>query len=175
LIEAIKLCKKLNKPTLLDADALFALSKNKKLMASLNSNFILTPHYGEFIRLSGDTKEKLLAEPWDCLQKFLNKKNIIVNLKGSPSMVGTADGQLFINSTGNEGLAKGGSGDVLAGLIGGLMARGMTPHDAAICGNYLHGKAADNLTENFGKTAQTPGDLLTILPTIIKNFEKSFT
>ena len=79
-------------------------------------------------------------------------------------MVGTPDGQIFINSTGNAGLAKGGSGDVLAGIIGGLIARGLKPEMAAITGNFIHGEAADLLLDVYGRTSLLPSDLVEVLP-----------
>ena len=79
-------------------------------------------------------------------------------------MVGTPDGQIFINPSGNAGLAKGGSGDVLAGIIGGLMARGLDPDEAAITGNYIHGEAADLLLSSIGAVSILPSDLLEVLP-----------
>ncbi len=171
IIETIKLCLDKNKPTLVDADALFALSQNPKMLNQLESNFVLTPHHGEFLRFTQDSKDDLLSQPWNFLQKFLKDKNFILNLKGAPSMVGNPDGQIFINSTGNQGLAKGGSGDVLSGIIAGFMCRGMATKNATIIGNYIHGLAADELISTKGITAMLPSDLLEVIPQIIKSFE----
>ena len=98
----------------------------------------------------------------------LNKK-FILNLKGAPSIVGQKDGQIFINPSGNQGLAKGGSGDVLSGIISGIMGRGMDALNAAISGNYIHGLAADNLIESKGMVAMLPSELLDEIPQIFKN------
>jgi NAD(P)H-hydrate epimerase len=161
---SIQFCLETHTPTLIDADALFALSEDPDLCAKLSSDFLLTPHHGEFLRLSSSGKEELLKEPWQCLETYLKDKHCIVNLKGAPSLVGTPDGKIYINSTGNAGLAKGGSGDVLAGIIGGLMARGLDPADAAITGNYIHGEAADLLLSSQGAASILPSDLLDVLP-----------
>jgi ADP-dependent NAD(P)H-hydrate dehydratase / NAD(P)H-hydrate epimerase len=168
-IEIIKFCIKQKKPTLLDADALFALSEFPEIIKKLNNKFLLTPHYGEFLRLSGFDKNELIRAPWQLLQDYLLDKNFIVNLKGAPSIVGQRDGQVFINPTGNQGLAKGGSGDVLSGIIAGLMGRGLDSLHSSITGNYIHGLAADNLIESKGMVSMLPSDLLGQIPAIIKS------
>ena len=169
LVKSIQICMDKNIPTLIDADGLFALSENKQLLKSLSANTILTPHYGEFRRLTTFSQEKINQTPWQCLEDFLSDKKYIVNLKGAPSMVGATDGQMYVNPTGNAGLAKGGSGDVLAGIIGGLLARGGDPVQAAITGNYLLGEAADVLQAETGNTTIIPTDLLDILPELFDN------
>ena len=136
-------------------------------MQQLNSKVLLTPHHGEFLRLAPFQKEDLINHPWRCLEEFLSEKNVIVNLKGAPSMVGIPNGDIFINPTGNPGLAKGGSGDVLAGIIGGLMARGLNMSSAAITGNYIHGEAADILVDVYGTTCLLPSDLIDVLPELL--------
>ena len=170
VIESIKYCLKKKKPSLIDADALFALSEFPELIKKLNSKFVLTPHYGEFLRLSGDDKTELINKPWELMQNYLADKKCIINLKGAPSIVGQGDGQIFINSTGNQGLAKGGSGDVLSGIIAGFMGRSLDPLNAAITGNYIHGLAADNLIESKGMVSMLPSDLLDEIPKIVKYF-----
>jgi NAD(P)H-hydrate epimerase len=164
LRKSIQYCLETQTPTLIDADGLFALSEDKNLCMSLNSEFVLTPHHGEFLRLSSGSKEKIQSEPWQCLWDFLKDNKCTINLKGAPSMVGASDGQIFINPTGNVSLAKGGSGDVLAGIIGGLMARGMDPCQASITGNYIHGEAADILLSSQSAASILPTDLIDILP-----------
>jgi NAD(P)H-hydrate epimerase len=169
VISAIETCIKQKKPALIDADGLFALAEFPAILNKLNSKFILTPHYGEFLRLSGDDKQDLINKPWELLQNYLADKKFILNLKGAPSIVGQKDGQIFINPTGNQGLAKGGSGDVLSGIIAGLMGRGFTPLNAGITGNYIHGAAADNLLDSKGMVAMLPTDLLDEIPEIINS------
>ena len=168
LVESIKYCQETKIPTLIDADGLFALSEDPELCKQLNANFLLTPHHGEFIRLSQISKEELQEEPWQCLDDYLKNKKFTINLKGAPSMVGAPDGQIYINSTGNAALAKGGSGDVLAGIIGGLMARGMEIVQAAITGNYILGEAADILLSSQATVSILPSDLVEILPELFE-------
>jgi len=170
LRESIQYCLETTTPALIDADALFALSEDLKLCGRLTSGFVLTPHHGEFLRLTSFGKEQLLTEPWHCLEQYLDDKDFHVNLKGSPSMVGTPDGQIYINSTGNAGLAKGGSGDVLAGIIGGLMSRGLEPGMAAITGNFIHGEAADLLLDVYGSISILPSDLIEVLPELFDTY-----
>jgi len=173
LRESIMYCQETSTPTLVDADGLFALSEDQDICAKLTSGFILTPHHGEFLRLTSFNKQQLLREPWLCLEQYLSDKKFNVNLKGAPSMVGTPDGKIYVNPTGNAGLAKGGSGDVLAGIIGALMARGLPPDEASITGNYIHGEAADSLLSSFGTTALLPSDLIDVLPEMFDLNEKS--
>jgi hydroxyethylthiazole kinase-like uncharacterized protein yjeF len=161
---SIEYCNKSNKPTVIDADALFALSEVLDITRELGTNFVLTPHYGEFLRLTSFDKEEIQSQPWHCLKTFLSDKKFYLNLKGAPSMVGFPNGQIFVNPTGNAGLAKGGSGDVLAGIIGGLLVKGLDPGEAAITGNYIHGEAAEMLRSAYGLTSLLPSDLLQVLP-----------
>jgi NAD(P)H-hydrate epimerase len=167
LRESILYCLETDTKTLIDADGLFALAENINLCKRLNSNFLLTPHHGEFLRLISSSKEKLQSEPWQCLEDFLKDNDVTVNLKGVPSMVGSSGGQMYVNPTGNVSLAKGGSGDVLAGIIGGLMARGLEPDAAAITGNYIHGEAADLLLSTQTAISILPTDLLDVLPELL--------
>jgi hydroxyethylthiazole kinase-like uncharacterized protein yjeF len=170
IINAIRYCNENNKPTLIDADALYALSLHRDLLALLHSGFVLTPHYGEFRRLVDYESSDIERAPWACLQTFIQDKKFIIDLKGSPSMAASPDGQVFVNPSGNAGLAKGGSGDVLSGMIGGLMARGLDPLQAVITGNFIHGEAADLLLVSHGSSAYLPSDLIDILPQVLKIF-----
>jgi hydroxyethylthiazole kinase-like uncharacterized protein yjeF len=157
-----------DKPMLIDADALFFLAQHPEIMPLLKENVILTPHHGEFIRLSGNSKQDMQEQPWAALEAYLVSSNCIVNLKGAPSMVGSKTKGIFINPTGNEGLAKGGSGDILAGLIAGFLSRGISAVHAAIFGNYFHGKAADDAIKDIRIPALQPTDLLDYLKKIIR-------
>ena len=172
LKDAILWCAENEKPALIDADALYAISQNRELLSKLTDKIVLTPHHGEFLRMADSSAEKLKQKPWEALGEFTNKTKAVINLKGAPSLVGDNEGKLFINPNGNEGLAKGGSGDALSGLIGGLIARGLPVRDAAVYGNFIHGAAADLLAEEMGTTAMIPSELLDIIPAIIKDLEE---
>ena len=129
-------------PTVLDADALNQLAKNPETMEKLYQNVILTPHPAEMARLTGKTITEILADPIEIARDYAKKWNCIVLLKGATSCI--SDGATVrLNTSGNAGLSKGGSGDVLAGLITGLLAQGLSSFDAASCGAFLLGASAD--------------------------------
>ena len=159
-----------SKPLVVDADALNTLALNKEYLKYLPSNSVLTPHPKEFERLVGPWENDY--EKLEKLQRFSVENNVIVVLKGMYSI--TANGnQLFFNSTGNSGLATGGSGDVLTGMITGLMAQGYISLHAAILGVYLHGLSADIGLEDLTEETFTASDILIYLCDAfreIKNF-----
>ena len=129
------------KPIVVDADGLNILSKNKKLINFLPANSVLTPHPKEFERLAGKWKNDF--ERLELQRNFSKKYNVIVVLKGAHTSISDADENVYFNSTGNAGMATGGSGDVLTGIITGLLAQGYSPLDSAISGVYIHGLSAD--------------------------------
>jgi NAD(P)H-hydrate epimerase len=133
-------------PKVLDADALNLLAK----MPLYSNNWILTPHPGEAARLLNCTIKEILNDRFDAVRRLQNKYGGVCILKGAGTLI--FDGKkIFINSTGNPGMASGGMGDVLAGLIGGLLAQKLSLKYAAIAGTYLHGLAADNAAELLGE------------------------
>ena len=129
-------------PVVLDADALNQLARSPELLSHLHGNVILTPHAAEMARLCGETIAAVLADPIGIAQTYAKKWNCVVLLKGATTTISNRR-ETRLNTTGNAGLAKGGSGDVLAGLITGLLAQGLSPLDAASCGAYLLGASAD--------------------------------
>lgn len=144
-------------PIVLDADALNILSETDNWQALVPESSILTPHLGELRRLfpaAGNDD----AEP--TIRNFCEKTGSILVRKGFHTRVYTPSGDCFVNTTGNPGMAKGGSGDVLTGLTAGLLARGYSPVDAAILGVWIHGYAGDILTENFTTEAYNSRDLI---------------
>jgi len=145
-------------PIVLDADALNILAENKTWLAFLPKGSILTPHPKEFERLAGkwsDDYEKLQK-----LRDLCFKYNIYIVLKGAHTCTGTPDGKCYFNSTGNPGMATAGSGDVLTGLITGLLAQGYSPAQAATLGVYLHGLAGDLAAKEKGEEAMIAGDIV---------------
>jgi NAD(P)H-hydrate epimerase len=136
-----------NVPTVADADALNLLSREGWLKR-LPANSVITPHVGEFDRLFGSH-----ANHFDRLQTQLQQSkalNVIIVLKGAHTRITTPDGRIYINSTGNPGMATAGSGDVLSGMIGGFLAQGYEPLHAALLGVYMHGLAGDVAAEARG-------------------------
>ena len=146
----------------LDADALNALAAGK-YRGNLPANTILTPHPGEAARLLGLTVPEVQADREGAAVSLAEKYHCVAVLKGHHTLVAAPDGTVWRNETGNAGLAKGGSGDILAGLTAGLLAaslkQGRTPEDAAVCAVWLHGAAADRCAKRRSMTAMLPGDL----------------
>lgn len=143
---------------LLDADALNILSENKTWISFLEEDTILTPHPKEFERLTG--KVNSAYERYLKQIEFSIKHKVIVVLKGAYTSVSLPNGKVFFNSTGNAGMAKGGSGDVLTGFITGLLARGYSPSQAAILGVYAHGLAGDMVANKNGVEAMTSSQII---------------
>ena len=145
----------------LDADALNILSENKEWLKRLPENIILTPHPGEFERLAGQP-----GNSWQRLQKQMQLaqelKGIII-LKGAYTTIALPDGKLFFNSTGNPGMATAGSGDVLTGIILGLLAQRIPPEHAAIAAVFLHGLAGDLAVKEKSENAMIAGDIIDFL------------
>ena len=155
-------------PLVLDADALNAISSHKDWLGELKAETVLTPHPKEMSRLTGVSTQGIQKNRITIASKFATEHSLTLLLKGSPSLIALADGSIIINSTGNSGLATGGSGDVLTGIIAGLMAQGLPPCPASIAGSYIHGQAADHFAETESETTLIAGDLLRCLPETLK-------
>jgi NAD(P)H-hydrate epimerase len=162
----LNLTERVKVPLVLDADALNILSMYPEWMDKLPGGTILTPHPGEFKRLFGETGNswKRLAIQREMSQKF----GIIIVLKGAHTTVSLPNGDVWFNSSGNPGMATGGSGDVLTGIILGLLAQGFTPEQAAIAGVYIHGEAGDISAERHSESSMIASDITAALPTVFK-------
>ncbi|MBN2465358.1 NAD(P)H-hydrate dehydratase [candidate division WOR-3 bacterium] len=152
------------KPTLIDADGLNNLAGHPRLLSRVKAPLVLTPHPGEFARLTGLKAGDVNADRVGVARKFATEKKVVLVLKGASTVVAAPDGRTFVNPTGNSGLAKGGTGDILSGLIVGLMAQGMSPLDAACAGVFLHGLAADIGVQKLTEYCLAAGDLPRYLP-----------
>ncbi len=161
----------LEKPIVVDADALFAISQTDLLRKLKDKEFGITPHYGEFAVLTGLDVEDIKKDPVKISQEFAKEFQITLNLKNAPSLVANPDGNVFINSSGNAALAKGGSGDVLAGMIIGLLGMQVNLTDAMIMANFIHGYMADRYIEQYSQHTLTPEIQIEWLPEILKEFE----
>jgi hydroxyethylthiazole kinase-like uncharacterized protein yjeF len=144
-------------PMVLDADALNILSSQKDLLKMVPGGSILTPHPKEFVRLFGETPNEFERVPL-ALQKA-SELNCIIVLKGHYSFIATPGGKGFFNSTGNAGMATGGSGDVLTGILTGLLAQGYSSTESAILGVFLHGLAGDMAARSYSMEAMKAGDI----------------
>ncbi len=148
----------------IDADALNILSECPELIKMAKKPPIITPHHGEMSRLCGKTRNDVAKSPIITALRFAEEYNCYVVLKSHITYIATPDGSLAVNDeTGNSGLAKGGSGDVLAGMISSFCAQEMKPFDAAKCGVFLHGLSADMCAERLSERAMLPSDILTDL------------
>ena len=165
-----KLYREIRLPMVVDADGLNILARDPEALAAPPAPRVLTPHPGEMARLTGLTTREIQADRLGTALHFsegLNRGSAMVTLvlKGAGTLVCDPDGGWAVNTTGNPGMAAGGMGDVLSGLLGGLLAQGLAPAAAARLGVYLHGLAADRLAEtrNFGYFASEVADLLPVL------------
>lgn len=152
-------------PMVIDADALNALAMDVEVLRQpMPAARILTPHPGEFSRLCGHETARIESDRLRIARQFACDYGVTLLLKGARTLIIDPQGRVHINSSGNAGLASAGSGDVLSGLIGGLLAQGLTPFAAASLGAWLHGAAADLLSEDLGCAGILAGDLLKTLP-----------
>lgn len=151
-------------PMVIDADGLNHLAQNHALLGKLNPNIVLTPHPGEMARLTGLSVASIQADRLGIAEKYAASWNAVVVLKGARTVIAAPNGEIFINMTGNPGMATAGMGDVLAGVIGGLMAQGAAPFEAAVAGAYLHGLAGDLAVSRRGRYGILAGDVIEMIP-----------
>ena len=150
-------------PVILDADGINALRGHMDVLRGRQYPTILTPHDGEFLRAGGILDGDRMA----CAASFAKQYGCILLLKGHRTCV--TDGQAgYVNRTGNPGMAVGGSGDVLAGILAGLLGQGLAPLEAAACAAWLHGAAGDLCASELGQYAMLPTDMLNALPRLLK-------
>jgi len=158
-------------PVVVDADALFSLSSCRNFKRKSSFPLILTPHPGEMAWLHGISTGDVQANRVEIVQKTSRDWNAVVVLKGARTLVATPEGKLYVNSTGNPGMATGGTGDVLAGMIGAFLAQGLSAEKAAALGAFIHGMAGDQAAELQGKMGLAAGDLIDYIPKVIREFE----
>lgn len=150
-------------PVVLDADGINVLSSHKNILRDRTSPTILTPHDGEFLRFGGNlTDDRLISAA-----TFAQEYGIILLLKGHRTII-TNGKSHYVNTTGNPGMATGGSGDVLAGILVSLLGQGLPPLEAAACAAWLHGAAGDICADEIGQFGMLPSDLLDVLPRLLK-------
>jgi NAD(P)H-hydrate epimerase len=146
-------------PCVLDADGLNALSGDVSEIRDLGAPVILTPHPGEMARLLRCSTADVLRDRIASARTLAAKTNGVAVLKGARTIIATPDGSAYVNPTGNPGMATGGSGDVLSGICGGLLAQGLAPVDAAISGVFAHGLAGDLIADQTGQAGLIASDL----------------
>lgn len=156
-------------PMVIDADALNILASRPELHSHIPQNSVLTPHVGELKRMVGPWKDE--DDKLRLAYELAVGLNATVVVKGPETAVCARGYKFTFNSTGNSGMAKGGSGDVLTGLIAGLISRGYSPENAAVLGVYLHGSAGDKAAEYFGPEAMNSADIIDFIPEAFKDLE----
>ena len=164
----VRIIKEIDKPMIVDADGLTALALNLKILSKRKtSSLILTPHPGEFSRLLKLDIDKIKKKRKELVKKFALRYNLTLVLKGKNTLV--SDGKrIFENNTGNPGMATAGTGDVLTGVIAGLLAQGIDQFEAAKTGVYLHGLAADYAARDKTENCLIASDIIEYLPKAIK-------
>ncbi len=152
------------KPLVLDADALNCVAKNPDILKKAKAPIIITPHPGEMARLVKSTPKAVNENRAEIAADFAKEYGVVTVLKGAGTIIASPEGRVMINRTGNSGMATGGSGDVLAGMTGSLLAQGANAFDAASAAVYLHGLSGDIASEKLGKISMLPTDLIGEIP-----------
>ena len=164
---ALSLLEELKGPLVVDADGINAAAAHIDVLKGRRFPTVLTPHEGEFIRLGGDLSRGREGAAAD----FAARHGCVLVLKGPETVVADPDGRLLVNTTGNSGMAKGGSGDVLSGMIAALIGQGAPPFAAAACAVWLHGRAGDLCAGRLTEYAMTPLDMIEGLPAAFADLE----
>jgi len=161
--------RELDTPAVLDADALNSIHLNDLRLTE--APLILTPHAGEFLRLTSIPEKDLQSDPVNTLRNAAQKSGKIIHLKGSTSMSAFPDGRIYIHPYNSPGMATAGSGDVLGGIITSLLAQGFSPEAATLCGSHFHGLAGIKAAHMKGCRGMIAGDLIHSLPEVMKDYE----
>ncbi len=159
-------------PLILDADGINAVKPHMLVEETAFAPLILTPHPGEMAQLLDSTIDEVQRHREEIAQRFADDYGVVLTLKGYHTLVAAPARPLLQNNTGNPGMATGGSGDVLAGLIGGLVAQGLDSYYAAMCGVYIHGEAGDCAATRLSQHAMLPSDMLEELGSLFLKLEK---
>ncbi len=171
LVKAVLLNAKI--PVIADADAINIIAKDTGILKSATSRVVLTPHPKEMSRLVGTPVEIVQSDRIGCAKSFSQSNDVYLVLKGANTVVASPDDhRVYINASGNSGLSKGGSGDVLAGLMGGFAVQDFELEDAITSAVYIHGYTGDCVEEKYSKSGMLPGDVISELRYSLKEFEK---
>ncbi|MEO0227458.1 MAG: NAD(P)H-hydrate dehydratase [candidate division WOR-3 bacterium] len=160
-----KLLPMIKKPLVIDADGINIIARDISILKKIKAPFILTPHPGELSRITGLSPSNINKDRLGIAARFVREWGGILILKGAPTIISSATGEVFLNPTGNSGLASAGSGDVLFGMLAGFLAQNLSPINAAVCAVFLHGLCAElAMNEDNNEYSLTAGDLLEIIP-----------
>ncbi len=157
---------------IIDADALNAIADQPEMLKDSQGEIILTPHHGEFSRLTKFSESEISRDRVEMARRFARENNVTLVLKGSPTVIASKDGRTFINVHGNPGMATAGTGDVLTGIIAALVSQKLSPVDAAIAGVYLHSVAGDIALESKGLYPMIATDLIEDLPAAFRKIDR---
>lgn len=163
-----KVISETDKTLVIDADAINALKGNLKVLKSCRARAILTPHPGEFCRIFGGRLDDTDVLRRKRAGEAAKEHGVVIVLKGHRTVIADPDGEIFMNKTGNPGMATAGSGDVLTGAVAALLGQGLSSFDAACFGVYLHGLAGDLAAKKIGQLSMTATDILRFLPETFK-------
>ena len=167
-----RLTRQIEKPMVIDADGLNNLARHIESLKQHKAPLVISPHPGEFSRLSGEAMENIAKNRMALAGQFAAEFNLTIILKGAPSLIAEPGGNIYINYSGNEGMATAGSGDVLTGLIGSFLAQGVQATQAAILATYVHGLAGDIAAEAIGSRGMTAGDIMEFVPEALSDLEE---
>lgn len=159
-------------PIILDADGINAILDRIDILRNTKASIILTPHPGELARLLDIGTKEVLEKRVELSAKLSREYGVTVVSKGAGTVIACPDGELFVSTTGNAGLSRGGSGDVLAGMIASFAAQKIPPKQAACCGVFLHGLAADKAAQKLSMQGMLPTDLINELPLLFKEIDR---
>jgi len=159
---------KIKVPCVIDADGLNVLASHLEVLELLEAPAVLTPHPGEFARLAGRTNEEVLSRRLELVPQFAAKHGVILVLKGHRTLIAAPDGRVFVNPTGNPGMATGGTGDVLGGMIASQIAQKHDILGAVLSAVFAHGLAGDVAADRLGERSLVAGDIIRFLPPALK-------
>ena len=158
-------------PMVLDADALNCIADDPGVLKTARAQAVITPHPGEMGRLTGKTAAQVNAAREETARDFARTYGVVTVLKGAGTVIASPGGRVLLNRTGNSGMATGGSGDVLAGMLASLLAQNAKPFEAAAAAVYLHGMAGDIAALQYGRRSLLPTDILACIPGALQQTE----
>ncbi len=171
LAETIKEILSTGKPAVIDADGLNAVSEHMDILRAASCDTVLTPHPGEMARLCGKSVNEIQENRREVAEEFANRFGVTLLLKGHDTLIASPNLPTVVNPTGNDGMATGGMGDVLTGVIASLMGQGLDGYRAAVLGAYLHGLAGDIAREELGSFGMIAGDVAERIPRAIQSLQ----
>ncbi len=158
-------------PMLIDADGINVISENINILKEAKAPVVITPHVKEFSRLINKGVDFILENKLKCVAEFSKQYKVITVFKDYETVISDLSGNIYLNTTGNVGMAKGGSGDVLSGIVASFLAQNFSPIDAAVCGVHIHGKSGDECSKKNSEISMLPTDLVANLPNVFLKLE----